>query len=87
MNRREFIKVSSAAGSSFVLGFYLPSRNKLTGENIPLKTFEPNAWIKLQPDNYVRIMVGKSEMGQGVITSLPMIIACLLYTSPSPRDS
>ena len=75
MNRREFIKVSSAAGSSFVLGFYLPSRNKLTGESIPLKTFEPNAWIKLQPDNYVRIMVGKSEMGQGVITSLPMIIA------------
>ena len=75
MNRRQFIKVSSTASSGLVLGFYLPFKNKLTGEAIPSKSFEPNAWIKLQPDNYVRIMVGKSEMGQGVTTSLPMIIA------------
>ena len=75
MNRREFIKVGSTASSGLVLGFYLPFKNKLTGETISSKSFEPNAWIKVQPDNYVRIMVGKSEMGQGVITSLPMIIA------------
>tara|TARA_Y100000590_G_scaffold77997_1_gene86616 strand:+ start:35567 stop:37693 length:2127 start_codon:yes stop_codon:yes gene_type:complete len=73
MNRREFIKVTSTAGPGLFLGFYLP--NKFAGENLNSKTFEPNAWINVQPDNYVKIMVGKSEMGQGVITSLPMIIA------------
>ena len=73
MNRREFIKVTSTAGPGLFLGFYLP--NKFAGENLKSRTFEPNAWINVQPDNYVKIMVGKSEMGQGVITSLPMIIA------------
>ncbi len=63
MNRREFIKVTSAAGPGLFLGFCLP--NKLVGENLKSRAFEPNAWINVQPDNYVKIMVGKSEMGQG----------------------
>lgn len=75
MNRRDFIKVTSTAGSGLILGFYLPSTNKLTGEPLASAVFEPNAWIKVQPDNFVRIMVAKSEMGQGVVTSLPMIVA------------
>ena len=73
MDRREFIKISSTAGSGLILGFYLP--NKLQGKSLESKIFQPNAWINVQPDNYVKIMVGKSEMGQGVITSLPMVIA------------
>lgn len=73
MDRREFIKISSTAGSGLILGFYLP--NKLQGKSLESKIFQPNAWINVQLDNYVKIMVGKSEMGQGVITSLPMIIA------------
>ena len=75
MNRRDFIKVVYTAGSGLVLGFYLPSTNKLSGKPLSSALFEPNAWIKVQPDNIIRIMVGKSEMGQGVLTSLPMIIA------------
>jgi isoquinoline 1-oxidoreductase beta subunit len=75
MNRRDFIKVVSTAGSGLVLGFYLPSTNKLSGKPLSSALFEPNAWIKVQPDNIIRIMVGKSEMGLGVLTSLPMIIA------------
>ena len=75
MNRRDFIQVASTAGSGLILGLYLPSTNKLTGRSLPSTTFEPNAWIKVQPDNFVRIMVAKSEMGQGVVTSLPMIVA------------
>ena len=75
MNRRDFIKVVSTAGSGLVLGFYLPSTNKLNGKPVAVNLFEPNAWIKVRSDNIVQIMVGKSEMGQGVLTSLPMIIA------------
>jgi len=75
MDRRDFIKVVSTAGSGLVLGFYLPYTNKLNGKTSAATLFEPNAWIKVQSDNIVQIMVGKSEMGQGVLTSLPMIIA------------
>jgi isoquinoline 1-oxidoreductase beta subunit len=37
--------------------------------------FSPNAWLIITPDNIVTVIVGKSEMGQGVSTSLPMIVA------------
>jgi len=37
--------------------------------------FNPNAWIEIKPDNEINIIVNKSEMGQGVCTSLPMIVA------------
>ena len=75
MDRRDFIKVVSTAGSGFVLGFYIPYTNKLNGKTVATTIFEPNAWIKIKSDNMVQIMVAKSEMGQGVLTSLPMIIA------------
>jgi isoquinoline 1-oxidoreductase beta subunit len=37
--------------------------------------FSPNVWLLITPDNIVTVIVGKSEMGQGVSTSLPMIVA------------
>ncbi len=37
--------------------------------------FSPNAWLLITPDNIITVTVGKSEMGQGVFTSLPMIVA------------
>ena len=75
MDRRDFIRVVSTTGSGLVLGLYLPYTNKLNGKTKAATIFEPNVWIKVHPDNSVLIMVGKSEMGQGVLTSLPMIIA------------
>lgn len=39
------------------------------------KAFCPNVWLRITPDNIVTVMVSKSEMGQGVSTSLPMIVA------------
>ena len=75
MDRRDFIRVVSTTGSGLVLGLYLPYTNKLNAKTKAATIFEPNVWIKVHPDNSVLIMVGKSEMGQGVLTSLPMIIA------------
>ena len=37
--------------------------------------FSPNAWFTITPDNKVTIFVGNSEMGQGVLTAHPMIVA------------
>ena len=41
----------------------------------PDTEFIPNAWIRISADNTITILVDKSEMGQGVYTSLPMLVA------------
>ena len=76
INRRDFIKTATAAGAGLVIGFHLPFRNRLQAASVGLQSsFAPNAWIIVRPDNQVIFKVTKSEMGQGVWTSLPMIIA------------
>ena len=76
INRRDFIKIVSTAGTGLVIGFHLPFKNKLlAGNAVSDIAFNPNAWITVRPDNTVTISVAESEMGQGVWTSLPMIIA------------
>ena len=72
MTRRQFITVTSAAGAGLVLGFWLPDRADAQG--LP-EQFEPNAWLAINTDGSVTITVAKSEMGQGVMTALPMIVA------------
>ena len=76
IHRRDFIKIMSTAGTGLVIGFHLPFKNKLlAGNAVSDIAFNPNAWITVRPDNTVTISVAESEMGQGVWTSLPMIIA------------
>ena len=76
INRRDFIKSISVAGTGLALGFYLPFKNKLQGE-VSKKSvdFVQNIWVHVSPGNQVTLTVAESEMGQGVWTSLPMIIA------------
>jgi len=69
LSRREFVAAGVAAGAGLVIGFYLPHG----GES--QKEFSPNAYLRITPDNKVTIVVARSEMGQGVRTSLPMILA------------
>ena len=55
-----------------------PSRYGLlkTGEEEPpAGIFRPNVWLRITPDDIVTVLAGKSQMGQGVSTSLPMILA------------
>jgi CO/xanthine dehydrogenase Mo-binding subunit len=69
LSRREFVAAGVAAGAGLVIGFYLPHGNS-SGT-----TFAPNAYLKITPDGKITIVVARSEMGQGVRTSLPMILA------------
>lgn len=70
LNRREFVAAGVAAGAGLVIGFYLPYGKKSGKEN-----FSPNAYLRITPDNKITIVVARSEMGQGVRTALPMILA------------
>jgi isoquinoline 1-oxidoreductase beta subunit len=73
LNRRSFLRVS-AAGGALLVGGYLPGvRENGTVEAAGL--FEPNIWIKIAADDSVTIMLTQLEMGQGVMTSMPMLVA------------
>ena len=71
--RRDFLKVSALTGGALVLAFRFED-GVLTAEETPA-ALQPNAWVRIDPSGKITITVGKSEMGQGVRTSLPMILA------------
>jgi isoquinoline 1-oxidoreductase beta subunit len=73
IDRRDFLKITGAAGASLTLGFYLPGCAREPAG--PAEPVELNAWIRIETDGWVRLIVDRSEMGQGVATSLPMLLA------------
>lgn len=79
LDRRSFIKATLVAGGALVFGVHLPTRSRAEERfNLPAEPvadFQPNSFIKIAPDGKVTIIVGQAEMGQGVLTSLPMIVA------------
>jgi len=70
-SRRAFLRTSTAAATGLVIGFYLPSRARAEDA----AAFAPNAYLSITPEGKITIVVARSEMGQGVRTSLPMILA------------
>jgi isoquinoline 1-oxidoreductase beta subunit len=76
-SRRKFLKESTALMGGLVIGFYLPikSGRAYAADAPPKLVYPPNAFIRIAADDSITIVVNKSEMGQGVYTSLPMLIA------------
>lgn len=79
-SRRKFLHDSAALAGGLMIGFYLPLRDgpafAADAPPAPAKQiYPPNAFIRIAPDDSITIIVNKSEMGQGVYTSLPMLVA------------
>jgi isoquinoline 1-oxidoreductase subunit beta len=70
LSRREFVGAGIGAAAGLVIGFYLPHKGESRKDS-----FSPNAYLRITPDNKITIVVARSEMGQGVRTALPMILA------------
>src|SRR5207253_2898737 len=77
VNRRDFLKTGAAGGVALVVGFHLcPTALADQAQDQEKKTPNPfDAWVRITPDNRVTLILGKSEMGQGIMTALPMILA------------
>lgn len=75
MSRRTFMKVSGVVGGGLVLGFFVPGVNRLANAQGAKPVYAPNAFLHIAPDNTVTVAVNRLEFGQGVNTSLPMLIA------------
>ncbi|MEJ2688455.1 MAG: xanthine dehydrogenase family protein molybdopterin-binding subunit [Deltaproteobacteria bacterium] len=76
LTRRQFLKITGAGLAIAVVttpaGIRLLSAAELAEEG---PSFRPSVWLEVRPDDTVIVTVNKSEMGQGVYTSLPMIVA------------
>ncbi len=75
MSRRTFLKAGSVLGGGLVLGFFVPGANRLANAQAAKPVYAPNAFLHIAPDNTVTVAVNRLEFGQGVNTSLPMLIA------------
>jgi len=77
ISRRTFLKASAAAGGGLLLSFSLPAlmRNAEAAETATANTFAPNAFIRIDRQGRVTLVVHQVEMGQGTYTSLPMLLA------------
>ncbi|WP_336516444.1 xanthine dehydrogenase family protein molybdopterin-binding subunit [Pollutibacter soli] len=78
-SRRSFLKSSLLSGGGLMISFsalaeFLPSK-KLAGPGMPDQWFELTGYIKITPDNVIKILNPNPEFGQNVMTSLPMIVA------------
>jgi isoquinoline 1-oxidoreductase subunit beta len=71
ISRRVFIKAGAAAGGGLLLGFALPfeAATAVTG------IFAPNAFVRIDNNGAVTLIMSQVEMGQGTYTSMPMLIA------------
>ena len=78
-NRRHFLLGAASVAGALVVGWsFLPPRQRLEG-GAPLPGRESdvalNGWVMVGKDNQVSVMLAKNEMGQGVMTALPMLVA------------
>lgn len=75
IKRRDFLKGSAVAAGAFTLGFMIPIKTRAGTVQNSGNEFAPNAFIRIMPDNTVTLILAKSEMGQNVFTTLPLIVA------------
>ncbi|HWG54567.1 MAG TPA: xanthine dehydrogenase family protein molybdopterin-binding subunit [Gemmatimonadaceae bacterium] len=81
VSRRDFLRTGATTAAGLTIAFYIPSRfTAIARGETPLAAsddaaFAPNGWVHIGIDGIVTITVDKSEMGQGVNTSYPMLVA------------
>lgn len=81
LSRRRFLLSATAVAGAMVVGWgALPARQRVRGKTpLPLSgssgAVALNGWVAIAPDNTVTVAMARSEMGQGVHTALPMLLA------------
>jgi isoquinoline 1-oxidoreductase beta subunit len=74
ISRRRFLQSSAAVSGGFVISFYLPRGSRAFAQAPQPPKAPPNAFVRIGKDGVVTIVVKHLEFGQGVTTSLPMIL-------------
>jgi isoquinoline 1-oxidoreductase beta subunit len=76
LDRREFLRASAAASGGLLISLYVPELDLAHAQasGAAGKAFAPNAYVRIGTDEIVTVISNHSEMGQGVYTSLPMLL-------------
>jgi isoquinoline 1-oxidoreductase beta subunit len=79
LSRREFLRSTATLSAGLVVAFCMPGAGRRAfaqqGQGMGAAMTSPNAFVRIAPDEGVTILIKHSEMGQGVWTSLPMVVA------------
>src|SRR5438132_9854581 len=77
INRRSFLRASTVAAGGLFVSLYLdlPAFARAVTQGPPPKAYPPDAFVHIRPDGKILITVNRLEFGQGVQTSLPMVLA------------
>ena len=73
VSRRDFVVVMTAAGGGLLLGCRVAGPKRAAAD--PPSSFAPNAFVRVGSDNVVTVTLPQAEMGQGIYTTLPMLVA------------
>ena len=77
--RRSFLKAGAAAGGGLLISLYVPSwasaKARAKAKAQATAPFAPNIWLRIGTDDSVTIIQNQLELGQGVTTSMPMLVA------------
>ena len=71
LSRRSFLKSSAALSGGLMVGFAIPAGPAAAAGLV----HTPNAWVHIADDNSITLISARAEMGQGVFTSMPMLLA------------
>ncbi len=82
-DRRQFIKICAGVAGGLLVGVGWEPAVASGVDSTSHACFEPNAWVRIDADDRVTVIVDKSEMGQGVTTALPMLVAEELEVDPA----
>ena len=75
MKRRDFLKTGAAIGGGLLLNLYVPDWAPARAAQSTTQPVALNAFVHIGSDDLVTVISNHSEMGQGIYTSLPMLIA------------
>jgi isoquinoline 1-oxidoreductase beta subunit len=81
VDRRQFLIGAAVVTAGIYVGVRLSDRAERLG--VARKPLAPNAFLRIAPDDRITVIIGKSEMGQGVYTSLVMLVAEELDVDPT----
>src|SRR6266545_2205725 len=87
IGRRHFLIGAAVVGAGLYVGFRVADRRSGAGAAAGgpegAANFAPNAFVRIGADDTITVVIGKSEMGQGVYTGLPMVLAEELDVNPA----
>jgi isoquinoline 1-oxidoreductase subunit beta len=102
IKRRDFLKATATLGGGLLISAYIPQWDKINAATLPgagalvdaTHRFAPNAFVRIGTDESIAVIANHSEMGQGVYTSLPMMLAedlecdwSKVHVEPAPVDA